>query len=464
MNTFDTKILINSFDKAPCEKFIDVDFFQKYCKVDYFENNFDDKDYFLKFQEKIKSENYDFVITQKIVGQPLLFEQLYEITKLNQNTKFVILDVLFPGVNRDKEIEKEWRNNFIVISDYKTNEFVDSIEVPLLGVLNQDHITQSVHRGNPHLKYHQIINYHDFKNRPFDLMFKVGKPKINRLVLAGTLLKNKLKNSYTNISFSSEPNTSKFLYNVDIFWDLIFSYSDNNPYKFLDKMPDELVEWIKKVPIETNLGLNLSKTDIQYPAVRGLHNYLGYTADATSCAEIYMESITCDTRDLNTYKDLVAYTEKTFNNFFYYKIPLAVDSKNNIDYLKNIGFQFPIEPCYIDGDDTVESLYEKLNDWLSKLKKYNFREMWEEMFFEFPFVNPLHSNHLLYREFMYEKKSHRKTIFSKPQYLATYLFIENYLPEKLEKFIQWDYQTYLFLKSKNLIKNTNLIKSKPKII
>lgn len=438
MNTFDIKILLNSSGKEECENFIDVDFFQTCCKVDYFIEDIHDKNYFLKLFEKIKSENYDFVIMQKITNQPVLFENLNKIKKLNKNTKFVILDVLYPSVNRDKEYEKKWRDNYIVISDYKTGEFENSIEVPLLGILNQDIITQHSFRGYSHLKYHQINNYYDFKNRPFDLMFKVGKPKINRVILSAALLKHKLKNLYTNISFSSEPNASKFDYNLDIFWNTIFS----------ENIPDELIEFIKKIPIETNLGLNFSETDIRY---RKANHGLGYTADATSCAEIYMESITCDFKTLNLYPELVAYTEKTFNNFFYYRIPLAVDSKNNIDYLKNIGFKFPIEPCYIDGDDTIETLYKKLNVWIDKLKKYDFREMWEDWFFGFPFDNPLHYNHLLYREFMQEKKSHRKTIFSKPQYLATYLFIEKHLPDKLEAFIQWDYQTYLFLKNKNLI-------------
>jgi hypothetical protein len=388
---------------------------------------------------------------QKIVGQPILFEKLNQIRKLSKNTKFVIFDVLFPSVNRDKEFEKKWRDNFIVISDYKTNEFENSIEVPLLGILNQDMITQGKFTGYPHLKYHQIINYHDFKNRPFDLMFKVGKPKISRVILSATLLKHELKNLYTNISFSSEPNASKFDYNLDAFYNALLSYSDERHKEYSDDVPNELINFIKKIPIETNIGINFSKMDIRYKNPNQLHNQLGYTADATSCAEIYMESITCDFKTLNLYPELVAYTEKTFNNFFYYRIPLVVDSKNNIEYLENIGFKFPIKPCYIDGDDTIETLYQKLNGWIGELKKYDFRKMWEEMFYEFPFQSPLHYNHLLYREFMPEKKSHRKTIFSKPQYLVTYLFIEKYLPDKLKTFIQWDYQTYLFLKDKNLI-------------
>lgn len=433
MSLFNTKILITSKE---CEKFIDVEFFQNFCNLDYLNIDFYDKLSLLNFVKKVKTDEYDFVFIENIMKNTEVFEKFSNLTSGINSTKFVILDAMHPSANLDKEGEKKERGDYILICDYKLNQFENSIEVPILSVLNQDIITQAPFIGFPHLKYHQISNYHSFNNRNFDIMFKVGKPKPTRVILSASIIKNELKNSYTNISFSLEPGGN--FSNLEDFWE---SLLDNCNYY-------DLVPYIKKIPIQTFLGIKNTKSNIKYQSD---NINLGYTTDISSYSEIYMESVTCELNIIKNYPELIAYTEKTFNNFFYYKIPLAIDTKNNIDYLKKIGFKFPIEPCYIDESDDDLTFYNKVDDWCKNLKNYNFKEMWERMFFKFPFSNPLHDNHLLYREFMQEIKPHRKTIFSKPQYLATYLFIEKYLPNMKDKFINWDFQTYLFLSNKDLI-------------
>lgn len=441
------KVLITLIHES--KMYFDFHFLETYYSIDYFEFHIHDDFVDLDgFQNKIINNNYAFVILPPVLNlinsqNEYVLEKINELAEKYSDTIFVNLDVRFPGVSFDKDKLKLFTKKIVCINDYETNEFENSIEIPLLGILNQDSLTQFSHIGNPFLKFFGAFNLNDFHNREYDIMLKCGKPKITRIVTAALLLKHNLNNFYTNISFSNEPNARQYEYDVDVFYNSIL---EKTSWDALDK---DIKTYIKKIPIETYLGANSDPSKMKIQVDSG--NF-GYTMDVNSYAEMYLESETCDLKKINTYKNLVAFTEKTFNNFFYFKIPLAIDTRNNINYLKKIGFQFPITPCIIDSDDTLEIFYSKVDSWIDSLKRYNFKEMWNGMYYKFPFDGPLHKNHQLCKEFMYYKKDgDSKYVTSKLQYLTTYLFIEKYIPDKLEKIINWDYQSFLFLKEKKLI-------------
>jgi hypothetical protein len=282
--------------------------------------------------------------------------------------------------------------------------------------------------------------FNDFENKTFDVMFKVGKPKFLRLVLSALIIKYNLKNHFTNISFSSEPILRDDEYDINKFWNNVTS---NHDWSYTD-----LSDYLKKIPIQTYLGASSSLTK-----TNKISKKAGYTFDLNSYAEIYMESDTCSIGQLEKYPNLVSFTEKTFNNFFHYKIPLAVDTRNNIEYLRNIGFKFPIEPCYIEENDDHVTFYNKLDSWVRRISNWDFKKVWEDMYYSVDTRSALHNNHFLCKQFLsvQDYQSKEEKITSKPQYIATYKFIEMCLKDSLDNFINWDYQTYLFLKNKKLL-------------
>ena len=284
-----------------------------------------------------------------------------------------------------------------------------------------------------------MFNNPEFSNRKYDIMCRMGKPKPVRLLLSLLLLKHELDNVYTNVSYSREHSIT----NHD---DGMVDLKHRGLYDIADKF--NLNDSIDKLKIESYLGSMYNVDNTKFKNIT--HFGLDYTVDFNSCAEIYTESITNDLKTVTNYPNLIAFTEKSFSCFFDFKIPLPVDSRANIEYLENIGFKFPIKPCYIEPNDTLEIMYNKINEWIINLKKYNFKELWHKWVFLPPFESPLHHNHDLINEFM-QKMNVDRDKTSKPQYITTYKFIEKFFPKFLDDYKKWDYQTYLFLKDKKLI-------------
>lgn len=419
--------------------FIDISFFKKYFDVEEYIIQFYGEEGEKVLEKKLESNKYDIIFLPKIGKlQEDRIRYFHKITEIYKNTLFVCVDTLYPHVETDKYKELFYRKNVITISDFQVGEFPNSIEVPLFGITNADVLSHQQLTGSPYKKGFQIWNTKD-SSRIYDVMFKVGKPKFTRLVVSALMKKNKLKNHYTNISFSKETGmiTNQFKNDINEFWNDCFTHFS---------WPIDLKEYLLQIPIETHIE-RFVETNIKHQG--GAPQ--GYCTDISSFADIYMESETCEIFKTQYYNNFVAFTEKTFNNFYLYKIPLAVDTRNNIEYLKKVGFEFPIEPCYIELDDTHLTFTEKVDSWLNGLKKYDFKKMWNDMYYTYGCESPLHKNYELCNEFFMKKNPIDNTINSKPQYIATYLFLKNHLPEYLENYINYDYKTYSYLKFKNLL-------------
>jgi len=365
-----------------------------------------------------------------------LFSMIEEVKKVS-NVRMLSADVFFPNRSPSIEYEVSKRKDMTILADSYVTGLENSIDIPMLGVMNFDMLHFNILNGNPTLKQFIIHQYPEFTNRKYDVMCKLGKPKPLRLLITLLLLKNKLTNSYTNISFSTENSINS---SEDIESQLYHSEFNNIVEEYnLHKESKELL-------IGSYLGSLYSESKLKFGT-----KLKNYNVDFNSYAEIYTESITCELDIIKLYPNLVAFTEKTFNNFFDFKIPLPIDTKPNIDYLKNIGFQFPIEPCYIDSDDDMDSMYNKINEWMQGLKKYDFKQLWNDWFYRTPFDSPLHNNHKLIVEFMQTRNPKTGLIYSKPQYISTYKLLEKFFPNMIGDYINWDKQNYLFLKDKNLL-------------
>lgn len=365
--------------------------------------------------------------------------KFFDKIKLHPNTKhipIVLLHVMFPSV-RNISYEENIRKGFIYLTDFATNHFDNCIEVPLLGILNFDTINYLMSNGCRIEKQFLSSQVEDMYEREYDVKFKIGKPKPVRVLTALMLLKHDLHNFYTNVSYSNE------ISNCGTYDDVI-----NDLKQELDVDKYELSEYLDKIKIESYLGASTGKTKIKWPANE--RPLLGYTVDFNAYAEAYTESITNDLTTNNTYPNLVSFTEKTFNTFFYYKIPLVVDTKSNINYLKTIGFKFPINPCIIEPNETLDSLAIKLEEWCVYLKTFDFKELWNEWYYT-PNLkeSPLRQNHnLIYELMQYNDSDYHMSI---PQYASTYKFIEKLFPDKLEDYKNWDNPTYRFLTKRKLL-------------
>ena len=414
----------------------DIEYLNTICNINYY------KLHQLKVLYKdIKGNDIDLIIFSEIFriydSNSELFLMINEIRKISK-VRMLSIDVNYPSRDILKENEINKRKEMVILADSYVGGLDNSIDVPMLGALNFDNLHFNILNGRPTLKEFLMYQYPEFTDRTYDIICKLGKPKPLRILITLLLLKNKLNNLYTNISFSRES-------------------SMNTPEELesylrecrLDSIIEEfgLYRASKELLIGSYLGSTYSKNKINFSNKRPSD----YNVDFNSYAEIYTESITCELDTIKVYPDLVAFTEKTFNNFFDFKIPLPIDTKINIDYLKKIGFQFPIEPCYIESDDTLDELYVKINKWIKNLKQYDFKKMWNEWFYDAPFESPLHINHKLIVEFMQTRRDYTGFMKSKPQYIATYKLLERFYPDMVSNYKDWDNQTYLFLKRKELL-------------
>jgi hypothetical protein len=365
-----------------------------------------------------------------------LFSMIDEIKKISR-IRMLSADVYFPNRSLSIEDEISKRKYMTILTDSAVSGLYNSIDIPMLGVLNFDMLHFNTLNGNPTLKQFIIQQYPEFTNRTYDVMCKLGKAKPLRLLITLLLLKNKLNNSYTNISFSTENSINS---SEDIKLQLDHANFNNIIEEY------GLYNATKELLIGSYLGSVYSQSKLKFAS-----KLKDYNVDFNSYAEIYTESLTCDLKVIELYPDLVAFTEKTFNNFFDFKIPLPIDTKTNIDYLKKIGFEFPIEPCYIEITDTIDDLYVKINKWMKGLKQYDFKKLWNEWFYSAPFDSPLHTNHKLIVEFMQTRNPKTGLMYSKPQYIATYKLLQKFYPEMVTNYKNWDKQTYLFLRERDLI-------------
>lgn len=417
----------------------DLQFLYKICdQIKFF--NIGIREYLTELEDIITNNEFDIFILKDFhkLDEKLVYDIKNKIDEIlaKRKSNILIVDILEPSAQNEKE-EIFKRKNVTLFTDYSFNQFENSIEIPILSLLNFDiHHIQDFD-GRLDLKKFTMFTNHEFENRKYDIMFRVGKPKPIRLLVSLLLLNNKFNNLYTNISFSQE-------------------HSIVSPNNIIDELKYSGLELIvkqfglndeeKQLKVETYLGSTYrNKFNFKYKSNRN------YTVDFNSYAEIYTESITSNLDIIKNHPNLIAFTEKTFSNFFDFKIPLPIDIKNNIDYLKNLGFQFPIEPCYLESGDTIDSVYQKLNNWIINIKQYNFKELWREWVFGNPINSPLHKNHKLICDFMENISQDTNLPDSKLKYLGTYKLIEKFFPNVLNEFKNWDYQSYLFLKTKHLL-------------
>lgn len=368
--------------------------------------------------------------------------EFFDKIKLHPNTQdipIVLLHTMYPSVET-KEKEEKIRNGFIYLTDFATNYFDNCIEIPLLGVLNFDTINfpQTTHGVE---KKFLSSQFEDMYQREYDIKFKIGKPKPVRVLTALMLLKHNLNNLYTNVSYSNEISDCGTY--DDVMDDLHLELDS----EIIDKY--ELSNYFDKIKIESYLGAINGKTKIKYNTEQRPN--IGYTADFSAYSEVYTESETCNLKKIKEYPKLTAFTEKSFTTFFYFKIPLAVDTKYNIDYLTQIGFKFPIKPCVINSYDTLDSLAKKLEEWCVYLKTFDFEELWNKWYYA-PSLkdSPIRQNHHLICELM-NYMSENQQGMSIPQYQSTYKFIEKIFPNKLEDYKNWDNPKYRFLTKRGLL-------------
>jgi hypothetical protein len=402
----------------------------------------------------ILNNNIDVIVSQHFDNwsNNEQINQFFDKIKLHPNTKdipIVLLHVMFPRA-REIPIEENIRNGFIYLTDFATNHFDNCIEVPLLGILNFD--TINFHQTNGHRMEKQFLSsqFEDIYEREYDVKFKIGKPKPVRVLTALMLLKHDLHNFYTNISYSKETSYCGTYDDVINDLRLLNTLPELGLAATLARIIDkhELSNYFDKIKIESYLGAANGKTKIKYQTEE--RPDIGYTADFNAYAEAYTESETCTLSKNKTYPNLVCFTEKSFTTFFYYKIPLAVDTKSNIDYLKKIGFQFPINPCIIEPTETLDSLAIKLEEWCVYLKTFDFKELWNKWYYT-PNLDesPLRQNHQLIYELMHYNNA--GNLMSIPQYNSTYKFIEKLFPDKLEDYKNWDNPKYRFLTKRGLL-------------
>jgi hypothetical protein len=430
-------------DREYYNNIFDIGYLNTICSnINYY--TFDDTK---KIYKDVIGNEIDLIIFPEIYKRaPKIISNIFilidELKKIS-NVRMICTDVYFPNRGSiEDEILK--RKDMIILSDSYIDAstlYVDtidrSIDIPMLGVLNFDMLHFHQINGNPTLKEFVINQYPEFTNRNYDVMYKMGKPNPIRLLIALLLIKHNLNNHYTNLSFSTENS-------IHTYDDIELSLYHQSFNKIIDEYGLEKAG--NKLLIGSYLGSTYSKTKLNFGKRQPQYN-----VDFNSYAEIYTESVTSDLAKIKEYPSVVAFTEKTFNNFFDFKIPLPIDTKTNIDYLKNIGFEFPIEPCYMDSDDDMDSMYIKLNKWMKELKKYDFKQLWNDWFYNSPFDSPLHNNHKLILEFMQTRNPNTGLMYSKPQYISTYKLLEKVSPPSLNDYINWDRQTYLFLKDKKLL-------------
>ena len=403
--------------------------------------------------DAIESTKYDLIISPPFSRCQMHVEvaKFYRNIKSKYHISIYILDILFPSIETH-EVELNNRDGFTYITDFSTNYFENCIELPLLGVLNFDTICMHFLNGECNSKNTFISTFYDeYVDRVYDVKFKIGKPKSLRAITSLLLAKHDLNNSYTNLSYSKEPS------HLDGLEEIKEDLNCNGSYLELYEKYG-LSEHIDKISISTYLGAQLAPSRLDWKVGNVRTNGLGYTTDFNAYAEIYLESISSDMETMELYPDLVSFTEKSFNCFFFHKIPLAIDTQSNIDYLTKLGFKFPIEPMIIYPGESMEDIVENIDIWIKNLKKINFKEKWNEYYFTTEFVNsPLHHNYKIITDLMQTKRGqfgNTGDSHSIPQYHATYELIKEIEPEKLVSYINWDYQKYKYLLEAKIILGT----------
>jgi hypothetical protein len=366
-----------------------------------------------------------------------------KIQILNRFTIPVIyFDIKFPEIYKENnsyntQLSKIEKTNIHCISDYAYDGSINLIGNPLLGMHNFE---EHFFTGNNYNKYERDFissTYDEFLNRKFDVVLKIGKPKnYIRNILLLLYIKHNIKNSFQCCSFSQEAGEN-INYTMPIDW----YYKEINVENIINKF--SLNSEYEKINFGTYLG-----TPHRINAIFGDKFKKNYIVDFNSYSEIYFESITSQPNCLK-YKGLKSFTEKTFKIFYAYKLPLVVDTFDNINYLKNLGFEFFYEPCILEENDTIDVIYKKINNWLLILKTFDFKEEWNKQITDFN--SSLHNNARLCKYLM--KKTDYNSNFSKsiPTYLTTYQLFDLFYKNMLDDYINWDKQSYLFLKEKKLV-------------
>ena len=418
--------------KGDYEKVLDFNFFESIgCTFQYFNGD----DYIDQIRRCVRKREIDILLLTRYnhLASEFVIPMNEMVNDIQQYIPVLIVDVYFPNVT----LKDEYTGNTFILKDSSMGGVSPNIiEVPLLGVVNFDMLHIHKHNGNPYFKEFVIKEYDEFYNRTYDIMCKLGKAKPIKLITTLLAVKNNFNKSYINISFSRESSIQN---TNDINTILDININDEIINKF------DLKKEREKVLIGSYLGSFYSKSKLNRT-----NGYKDYNVDFNSYSEIYVETLTSELKNIQNNSEVLAFTEKTFNNFFDYKIPLAIDTPAQIDYLKQIGFEFPIEPCYLETSDTIETIYQKIDKWMKELKQFDFKQIWEDMMYDNSGDTPLHKNHKLIYELL-SNMPEGKYWYSKPMYQATFKVIEKIFPNLLETYRNWDYQTYLWFKNKNLL-------------
>jgi hypothetical protein len=410
-----------------------------------------DEDVFNDMFKWILKNNVHVIITEPFWSLPnpeeinKFFDKIREHSHLN-HIPIVYMHVMFPSV-RNISYEENSRKGFIYLTDFATNQFDNCIEIPLLAVANMDDCIYPDVCNQRNEKQFISNQFEDMYEREYDIKLKIGKPKTTRVLTALMLLKYDIYNFYTNVSYSKEVSDPGTYEEVLEFLKIdLDDVGEFDSISIIDKY--KLSEYFDKIKIESYLGPQYGNGKM-YTSRKKLPD-LGYTVDFNSYSEVYTESISCEIKINTLYPKLISFTEKTFNNFIFNKIPLAVDTKDNIDYLKKIGFKFPIEPCYLLPEDTYDDIAMKLEKWCIYLKTFDFKELWHKWYYaDYVHLSPLRHNHnLIYTLMRYTEGDYQMSV---PTYASTYKFIEKLFPDKLEDYKNWDNPKYRFLIKKGLI-------------
>lgn len=383
-------------------------------------------------------ENWFFFIGNifiKLEGEKInynnFFEQLKNIKTNNKKSKFINIDLLYPSIENKNILEELKEKYLITIQETKYGNFTNRIQEPILGILNFQNIWNEDFIGELYFSTFFMITNDEFVDRKYDIMMNIGKPRehIRQLLI---LLMSKIKNEkiYSNCSFSNECRFDKNTTYDDLINE--FNFYKNSILYGLDN-------YFKKIKFCTHIHSHFYKSKINY------QNTHGKVGDFSSYAQIYTESLTCQDYVLKKWPELISYSEKTFSNFYSYKIPIPIDTEENINYLKNLGFKFPIKPFFIKPNCEINEYKEDLEVYLKELQKTNIKDLW------FDFIkdpnSPLHNNYKILKSYMFENGKSNPLSF-----LITYKILFKLKKQWINNLIKFDNQTYCFLKNKKLIK------------
>jgi hypothetical protein len=368
--------------------------------------------------------------------------QLLKFVKIQKGIHVIFVDIFHPSVPINKVIEKEIEENFYLINDVIYGNFKNRITIPLINTKIHQHLMYDYWPSN--LYFHTFLSSisEDYLNPQYNIMLRGGKPihDIRKILLLKSI-KADFEKSFINCNFYNQVNDSSDINSLkyDVFKDICNKYGLN--------------EELEKLESSTYLGVSFSKNKSNKRLGRNTQY------DINACGEIYTESLTVDLDLIKKYPNMVSFTEKTFQTFASYKIPLPIDTFSNIQYLKEIGFQFPVEPFYIDEYDSFDDLVNGIDKWLSVIKELDIRKLWNDWMFDDK-DSPLHNNKFLLNTLSFKNENASisagyEYTFSIIQYLIMYNIFKKTNPSILEEYVNFDYQSYDILKKLSLIKNNN---------